>query len=410
MTGLGSRKFYSSLYVQVLIAVFLAIIFGCALPDLAQKMKPFGDAFIKLIKMCIPPVIFCTIVSGIIGGSDLKKVGRVGIKTLIYFEVLTTIALVIGLVVAFVVKPGAGLNIDLSSVDQSAIANLNQGKTTFVDFLLGIIPNSIFEPFTKNEILPILIIALIFGFAATAIKEKIPAIINGIEELSEVMFKIISFVMKLAPLGAFGAMSYTIGKYGIASLLPLAKLMICFYITCALFVLVVLGIILKLCKSSIFKLLAHIKEEIFMVLGTSSSESALPSLIKKMQQFGCSKSTSGLVIPSGYSFNLDGTCIYFTMAIIFIAQAFNIDLTLSQILNVMLVLLLTSKGAAGVTGSGFVTLAATLSVVNYIPVAGLILILGIDRFMSEARAITNLIGNATATVVIAKWEGEFEDC
>lgn len=402
------QKIRHSLYLQVLITVAVAIIFACFFPENAQAMRPLGEGFIKLIKMCIPPIIFCTIVSGIIGGSDLKKVGKVGLKTFIYFEVLTVLALIIGLAVALLLKPGSGMNIDIASLDQSALAAYTKPPSGFVEFLLNIIPTTVFEAFTKGEILPILLVAVLFGFALSAVKEQVPSVIRGIEELSEIMFKIISMIMKLAPIGAFGAMSYTVGKYGFAALLPLAKLMICFYLTCVFFVIVILGVILKLCGSNIFKLLSHIKEEIFLVLGTSSSESALPSVMKKMQQFGCPKSIVGLVIPTGYSFNLDGTCIYFTMAIIFIAQAFNIDLTIWQILTVIFILLFTSKGAAGVTGSGFITLAATLSMFDAIPIAGLVLILGIDRFMSEARAITNLIGNATACVAVSKWEKDFK--
>ncbi len=399
-----AKKFSQHLYLQVLIAVALAIIFGSYAPNLAQSMKPLGDGFIKLIKMCIPPVIFCTIVIGIVGGTDLKKVGKVGLKTLIYFEVLTTLALIIGFVVAHFVKPGSGMNIDVSSLDVNAISSYIKPQSSFIDFLLNIIPTTIFQAFVSGEILPILLVAILFGFALSAVKEKSQTIIKSIHEISEILFKIISYIMKLAPIGAFGAMSYTIGKYGISSLLPLFKLMLCFYITCILFVIIVLGLILKVCGSSIFKLISHIKEEIFLVFGTSSSESALPGLMKKMEQFNCPKSIVGLVIPSGYSFNLDGTCIYFTMAIIFIAQAFNIELSMSHFLSMIFILLFTSKGAAGVTGSGFITLAATLSVIHEIPLAGLTLILGIDRFMSEARAVTNLIGNATATVVISKWE------
>ncbi len=396
------RKLSNSLYLQVLLAVFLAIIFAILAPDSAQKMKPLGDGFIKLVKMCIPPVIFCTIVLGIAGSADLKKVGKIGFVTLLYFEVLTTIALVIGLVVTHFLKPGSGMNIDPATLDASALSAYSTHQSSFVDFILNIIPKTVFEAFVSGEILPILLVALLFGFALTALQERAKSVLIAIEEISQILFKIISYIMKLAPIGAFGAMSFTMGKYGITTLLPLLKVMISFYATCALFVVVILGLIMKLCGSSIFKLLSHIKEEIFLVLGTSSSESALPNLMKKMEEFGCKKSVVGLVIPSGYSFNLDGTCIYFTMAIIFLAQAFNIELSTSQIISVIIVLLVTSKGAAGVTGSGFVTLAATLAVVPTVPVAGLALILGIDRFMSEARALTNLIGNAVATVVISK--------
>jgi aerobic C4-dicarboxylate transport protein len=402
------KKIKNSLYLQVLIAVVLAIAFGCFFPQAAQAMKPLGDGFIRLIKMCIAPVIFCTIVSGIVGGSDLKKVGRVGLKALIYFEVLTTLALVIGIIVVSFLKPGSGMNVDLTALDATAISNYVKPQTTFSEFVLNIIPVTFFEAFTSGEILPILFIALLFGLALSTLKEGAKPVISGINCFSEILFKIISYIMKLAPLGAFGAMSYTIGKFGIMALAPLAKLMVSFYATCILFILIILGAVLKLCGSSIFKLLTHIKEEIFLVLGTSSSESALPNLMTKMEKFGCPKSIVGLVVPSGYSFNLDGTCIYFTMAIIFLAQAFNIELSTLQLLNIILILLLTSKGAAGVSGSGFVTLAATLSVVQTIPLASLVLILGIDRFMSEARAITNLIGNATACVAVSKFENEFE--
>lgn len=396
------------LYFQVLIAIFIAVIFGIFFPAQAEAMKPLGDGFIKLIKMCVPPIIFCTIVSGIIGSFDLKKLGKVGLKTLIYFEVLTTIALIIGLVVTHFLKPGHGMNIDIATMDSNVISNYIQPHHNFSDFLLNIIPTTIFQAFVSGEILPILFVAIIFGLTLSAMQERAKSVISGIHEVSEIMFKIISYIMKLAPIGAFGAMSFTIGKYGVSALWPLLNLMVSFYATCILFVIVILGLVMKLCGSSIFKLIAHIKEEIFLVLGTSSSESALPTLMKKMENFGCPKTIVGLVIPTGYSFNLDGTCIYFTMAIMFIAQAFGIDLTMTQILSIIFVLLLTSKGAAGVTGSGFVTLAATLSVIHTIPIEGLALILGIDRFMSEARAITNLIGNATATVAISKWENEFK--
>ena len=396
------------LYYQVLFAMFLAIIFGYFFPNEAQLMKPLSDVFIRLIKMCIPPIVFSTIVTGIVGAADPKKTGRVAFKALVYFEILTTIALIIGVAVAFFLKPGSGMNIDLASIDPNAVAEYAKPQIGVIDFLLNIIPGTFLQAFVSGDILSVLLVAVIFGFALSAVKERAELVIQGITQLSGVFFKIIFYILKLAPIGAFGAMSYTMGKYGIEALAPLLKLMLCFYITCACFVIFVLGFILKLCGSSIFKLLKHIKEEIFLVLGTSSSESALPNLIKKMEQFGCPKPIVGLVIPGGYSFNLDGTCIYFTMAIIFLSQAFNIDLSISQILSMIVVLLITSKGAAGVTGSGFITLAATLSVMQTIPVAALVLILGIDRFMSEARAVTNLIGNATATVAISKWEKAFK--
>lgn len=358
--------------------------------------------------MCITPIIFCTIVLGIVHSFDLKKIGKLGLKIFIYFEVLTTIALTIGLTVAYFLKPGSGMNIDAASIDISGLANYAEHKSqTLTEFLVDIIPSTILGAFVEGKILSILFIAILTGLAMASMPSKTQNITKLIEEFSEIIFKIIGKIMLLAPIGAFGAMSYTVGKYGLESLLPLAKLMLAFYVTCILFIILILGAILKMCNTSIFKLLKHIKEEIFLVLGTSSSESALPSLMVKMQQFGCPKSIVGLVIPSGYSFNLDGTCIYFTMAILFIAQAFNIDLSLMEILSVMLVLLITSKGAAGVAGSGFITLAATLSVADNIPLAGLVLLLGVDRFMSEARAVTNLIGNATAAVAISKIEKEF---
>lgn len=395
------------LYVQVLLAVFFGVIFGIINPVAAQAMKPLGDAFIKLIKMCIAPLIFTTIVTGIVGSFDVKKIGKLGLKTLIYFELMTSFALIIGLVVAHYIKPGAGLNIDPNSLDISpisAIAPQNSEHKNFSDFLLGIIPHSVFEPFVSGDVLSILFVAIIFALALSSIQDRAKLVIEGIRQLKELLFKVISFVIKLAPIGAFGAMSFSIGKYGSAILLPMMKLMICFYLTCIVFILVVFGIILKLCGYSIFKLLAHIKEEILLVFGASSSEVALPNLMKKMEDFGCKKSVVSLVVPTGYSFNLDGTCIYFTMAIAFIAQAFNIDLSLGQFLGIIFVLLFTSKGAAGVVGTAFVTLAATLALIPEIPISGLVLVLGIDRFMSEARAVTNFIGNATAVLVIDRLE------
>ncbi len=399
-------KIFKSLYFQVLIAVIIAIIFGHLMPEQATQMKPLGDGFIKLIKMLIGPIIFCTIVLGLVGMEDMKEMGRLGLKMLVYFEVLTCLALMIGYVVAHLIKPGMGMNIDASSLSVDGLGQYVKiaAENNTVDFILNIIPTTIFSAFVNGEILPMLFVSLIFGFALSALEKQCSTIIYGIEQLSQILFKIISMIMRLAPIGAFGAMSYTIGKYGIASLNQLGFLILSFYITCALFVFIVLGIITKICGVNIWSLLKYIKEEIFLVLSTSSSESALPSIIKKLENIGCKKSIVGVVVPAGYSFNLDGTCIYFTMAIIFLAQALNIDLSFSQEIGIILVLLLTSKGAAGVTGSGFITLAATLSISNSIPLAALTLILGIDRFMSEARAITNLIGNSVATIAIAKWE------
>jgi len=395
-----------SLYFQVLIATIIAIIFGHFMPDQAVLMKPLGDGFIKLIKMIIPPVIFCTIVLGLVGMEDLKQMGRLGFKMLVYFEVLTTFALIIGYATANLIKPGLGMNIDIESLSTKGLEQYVQvaHNSNFIDFILNIIPTTIFSAFVNGEILPILFISLIFGFALSTLEKQCPNIISGIEQLSQILFKIVSIIMRLAPIGAFGAMSYTIGKYGIGSLNQLGFLILSFYTTCILFIFVVLGVITKICGINIWSFLKYIKEEIFLVLGTSSSESALLSIMKKLENLGCKKSIVGVTIPAGYSFNLDGTCIYFTMAIIFLSQALNLNLSFSQELGLILVLLLTSKGAAGVTGSGFIILAATLSISNSIPLAALTLILGIDRFMSEARAITNLIGNSVATIAIAKWE------
>jgi aerobic C4-dicarboxylate transport protein len=396
-------------YVQVLLAIILAVIFGQFNPDLAIEFKPLGDIFIKMIKMLIGPLIFCTIVSGIVGGENVKM-GRLGLKMIIYFEILTTLALIIGLTVVKFIKPGAGMNINLDNVDSSTIQNYTENSHhNIIDFITNIVPNTITSAFANGEVLPILFIAILFGFALAAVKEEAKSVIDFIHQLSAVVFKIVGFVVKLAPIGAFGAMAFTIGKYGTGSLVGLGTLLGSFYLTCIIFIFLILGLITKLCGINIWQFLKYIKEEIFLVLGTSSSESALPSLMHKLEKMGCQKSIVGITIPAGYSFNLDGTCIYFTMAIIFIAQAMNIDLSTSKELWIILILLITSKGAAGVTGSGFVTLAATLSVISSdIPLIGLTLILGIDRFMSEARSITNLIGNAVATLALAKWEGKLD--
>ncbi|VVD96524.1 C4-dicarboxylate transporter [Pandoraea capi] len=405
------KPFYRILYVQVLFAIVIGILLGHFKPDLAVEMKPLGDAFIKLIKMIIGPVIFCTVVTGIAGMEDMKKVGRVGGKALIYFEVVSTLALVIGLIATHVLKPGAGFNVDINSLDPKAIAGYAAKAAhgdTFTDFLLHLIPNTITDAFAKGEILQILVIAILFGAALGAIGERGRVVTNWIDSVSGVLFRVVHIITKVAPLGAFGAMAFTIGKYGIASLVPLAKLMGTFYLTSFLFVIVVLGLIAKFTGFSIFRFLAYIKEELLIVLGTSSSEAALPHLMEKMEKAGCSKSVVGLVIPTGYSFNLDGTNIYMTMAVLFIAQATNIDLTWGQQLTLLAVAMLTSKGASGVTGAGFITLAATLAVIPTIPVAGMVLILGIDRFMSECRALTNIVGNGVATIVVSAWEKELD--
>ncbi|MDR2173581.1 MAG: dicarboxylate/amino acid:cation symporter [Burkholderiales bacterium] len=402
------KPLYKVLYFQVVVAIILGVLLGHFMPEFGVKMKPFGDGFIKLIKMIIAPIIFCTVVSGIAGMESLKKVGRVGGKALIYFQVFTTLALIIGLMVVNTVQPGTGMHIDPATLDAEAVSRYAQtGKNrTFVDFLLGIIPNSVVGAFVEGSILQVLMFSLLFAFALTTAGERAQGIVKGIKSLAQVMFTIIGFIMRLAPVGAFGAMAFMVGSQGVSSLLSLGELILCFYITCFLFVFVVLGSLCRFIGVSLWKLIKYIKEELLIVLGTSSSESVLPQLMKKLERLGCNQSVVGLVVPTGYSFNLDGTAIYLTMAAIFIAQACDIPLTLGQELMVLAVLLLTSKGAAGVTGSGFVTLAATLSSVPgaEIPVAGLALILGIDRIMSEARALTNLVGNTVATVAISKWE------
>lgn len=404
------KPFYKVLYIQVLFAIVLGVLLGAFQPDLGASMKPLGDGFIKLIKMIIAPVIFCTVVSGIAGMQDMKKIGRVGGKALLYFEVVSTFALAIGLVVANVARPGAGFNVDVAHLDASSIAQYTakaEHQST-VDFIMHIIPTTFVDAFAKGDILQVLLIAILFGFALSALGERGRPVTRLIDDLSHVIFGVVNIIMKAAPIGAFGAMAFTIGKYGIDALLPLAKLMGSFYLTCGLFVFVVLGIIAKLTGFSIFRFVAYIKEELLVVLGTSSSESALPGLMRKLEKMGCSKPVVGLVVPTGYSFNLDGTNIYMTMAALFVAQATNTDLTLMQELTILLVAMLTSKGASGITGAGFITLAATLAVVPTIPVAGMALILGIDRFMSEARALTNFVGNGVATVVVSKWEKELD--
>ena len=404
------KKFYQHLYIQVLTAITFGILLGHFYPETAITMKPLGDGFIKLIKMIIAPIIFCTVVNGIAGMQDMSKIGRVGVKALLYFEVVSTLALIIGLIVVHIIRPGEGMNVDVSTLD---IKNLSAYTDSIknhnaVEFLLNVIPASVVDAFAKGEILQVLLFSLLFGFSLAAMKETGFEVVTFINKLATVLFGIVETIMKLAPIGAFGAMAFTIGKYGITSLAPLAKLMGSFYLTCLLFIFIVLGIIAKYAGFNIVRFIIYIKDELLIVLGTSSSESVLPRIITKLENLGCSKSVVGLVIPTGYSFNLDGTSIYLVMAAIFVAQATNTPLNLTQELTILGVLLLTSKGAAGVSGSGFVTLAATLSVLPSIPIAGLALILGIDRFMSEARALTNLIGNGVATVVAAKWENALD--
>jgi aerobic C4-dicarboxylate transport protein len=405
-----TKRFYQHLYVQVLTAIAIGVVLGNFFPETGVAMKPFGEGFIKLIKMIITPVIFCTVVTGIAGMEDMKKVGRVGAKALLYFEVITSLALAIGLIVVNVIRPGDGFNADVTKLDTKAlVAFTTQAKShSTVDFLLNIIPSSVVDAFAKGDILQVLVFAILFGFALSALGEKGKAVHRLIDQLSQALFGIVNIIMKFAPIGAFGAMAFTIGKFGVGSLSKLGLLMASFYLTCILFVLLVLGPIGKLCGFNVFKFIRYIREELLIVLGTSSSESALPRLMVKLENLGCKKSVVGLVVPTGYSFNLDGTSIYLTMAALFVAQATNTPLTWTQTLTILAVLLLTSKGAAGVTGSGFVTLAATFAAIPTIPLAGLALILGIDRFMSEARALTNFVGNGVATIVVSRWENELD--
>ena len=401
---------YRSLYFQVICAVAAGVLLGHFYPALGSEMKPLGDGFIKLIKMMIAPIIFCTVVIGIAGMEDMKKVGKTGGLALLYFEVVSTFALIIGLVLVNLMQPGAGMNIDASTLDTKAVAAFTgPGKMVgTTDFILNIIPSTLVDAFAKGEILQVLLVAVLFGFALHRFGGRGTMVFDFIEKTSHVLFTIVGFIMKLAPIGAFGAMAFTIGKYGVSSLFSLGKLMGAFYLTCLIFIFVVLGLIARFHGFSIWKFIKYIKEELLIVLGTSSSESVLPRMMEKMENLGAKKTTVGLVIPTGYSFNLDGTSIYLTMAAVFIAQATNTPMTLTQELTLLAVLLLTSKGAAGITGSGFIVLAATLSAVGTVPVAGLALILGIDRFMSEARALTNLIGNGVATIVVAKWTNELD--
>jgi aerobic C4-dicarboxylate transport protein len=412
MEQAAARKpLWQSLYLQVIVAIVIGVIVGHFWPHTGEAMKPLGDAFIKVIKMLIAPIIFCTVVLGIAGMEDMKKVGKTGGLALLYFEIVSTVALLLGLLVINVVQPGAGMNVDPSTIDTKTIAAYTgPGKMqTTVGFLLDIIPNTMVDAFAKGEILQVLLIAVLFGFALHRFGGRGTLVFDVIEKGSHVLFAIVGYIMRVAPIGAFGAMAFTIGKYGVGSLASLAKLMGTFYGTCLLFIFVVLGLIARAHGFSIWRFVAYIKEELLIVLGTSSSESVLPRMMAKMENLGVRKSVVGLVIPTGYSFNLDGTSIYLTMAAVFIAQATNTPMTLMQQLTLLAVLLLTSKGAAGVTGSGFIVLAATLSAVGGVPVAGLALILGIDRFMSEARALTNLIGNGVATVVVGKWTGELDE-
>ncbi|MFP1723908.1 dicarboxylate/amino acid:cation symporter [Lonsdalea quercina] len=402
---------FNSLYFQVIVAITIGVLLGHFYPSIGEQMKPFGDGFVKLIKMIIAPVIFCTVVTGIAGMESMKAVGRTGAVALLYFEVVSTIALLIGLVVVNLMQPGAGMNVDPATLDASLVSNYasQAAEQGVIPFLLDIIPASVIGAFASGNILQVLLFAVMFGFALHRLGAKGKIVFDVIESFSKVIFGIINMIMRLAPLGAFGAMAFTIGKYGVGSLVQLGQLLVCFYVTCLLFVILVLGSIARATGFSIFKFIRYIKEELLIVLGTSSSESVLPRMLEKMEKAGCKKSVVGLVIPTGYSFNLDGTSIYLTMAAVFIAQATNSHMDIWHQITLLVVLLLSSKGAAGVTGSGFIVLAATISAVGHLPLAGLALILGIDRFMSEARALTNLVGNGVATIFVAKWVGQLDE-
>jgi aerobic C4-dicarboxylate transport protein len=407
---MNRTPFHRHLYVQVLVAIALAVALGHFAPEAAIACKPLGDGFLKLIRMLVAPIVFCTLVSGIAGVQSLEKVGRVGGKALLYFEVVSTLALVIGLVVAHLVQPGAGFHVDPATLDASKVSEYvtRAHEGGWVDHLLAIIPATLVDPFAHGDLLQVLLVALLFGFALTRMGETGRRLGHGVEAVGRAVFTVANMVMALAPLGAFGAMAFTVGRYGLAALLPMARLIGSVYLTSALFVVLVLGLIARAAGFSLFRFLVHLKDELLLVLATSSSESALPRLMDKLERLGCSRSVTGLVVPTGYSFNLDGTNIYMTMAALFIAQATDTPLTLTQQLTLLGVAMLTSKGASGITGAGFVTLAATLAVVPSIPVAGMTLILGIDRFMSECRSLTNFIGNGVATVVVAGWEGELD--
>lgn len=404
------RKWYHHLYVQVLIAIVLGALLGNFYPSYGAAMKPLGDAFIAAIRMVIAPIIFCTVVHGIASMKDMKKVGRVGVKALIYFEAMTTVALIIGLVVANLWQPGVGVHANLQDIDTKSIQSFTAAaqKTGAVDYLMHIIPVSAIGALAEGEVIQVLFFAILFAFALSLMGERGVPLVRIIDIASHVLFGVIGIVMRAAPLGAFGAMAFTVGRYGIGTLVELGQLMASVYLTCLIFIFLVLGIVCRLCGFSVLKFISYIKEELLIVLGTSSSESVMPRMIAKLENLGCEESVVGLVIPAGYSFNLDGTCIYLTMAALFLAQATDTPLTLGGQIGILGVLLLTSKGAAGITGSGFIVLAATLGSTGTIPVTSIALILGVDRFMSEARALTNLIGNGVATVVVAKWEGALD--
>ena len=408
--GVRVPRLLRGLYPQVLLGVAIGIAVGLARPSWGVALKPLGDGFVRLIKLMIAPIVFATVVGGIARMADLRKVGRVGIKALLYFEILTSLALLIGLGVGHLVAPGAGVHADPRLLDAKAVESYASAgkKLGFVDFLLNVIPSTVGEAFTSGDILQILLVSILVGLATSSLGQRAAAVAAVVEDVGQIFFRIVGMLMRFAPIGAMGAMAFTVGKFGVASLAALAKMIAAFYLTSALFVLVVLGLVARRVGFGIVAFVRYIAEEIFVVLGTSSSESALPLLMAKLEALGCPRPIVGLVVPTGYSFNLDGTSIYLTLATLFIAQALGIPLPLGEELGLLAILLITSKGAAAVTGGGFVTLAATLSATGKLPVAGLALLLGIDRFMSEARAITNLIGNGVATLAIARWEGELD--
>jgi aerobic C4-dicarboxylate transport protein len=406
---IGRRQSHT-LYIQVLVAIVAGVLLGHFYPHLAVAMQPFGDGFVKLVRMMIAPIIFITVVVGIGKLTDTAEVGRIGLKAIVYFEVMTTIAMLIGLAVGHIVAPGIGLNVDPATLDTAAAAQYaNAPHPGIAGFLLAVIPDTIVGAFAKGDILPVLFFAVLFGVAMSHIGGRGRQLLQVLEEANAALFTVIGLIMRVAPLGAFGAMSFTVGKYGIGALAQLGELMLCFYLTCIVFIFVVMGVVMRIAGLRLWPLLRYIRDEFFIVLGTSSSEAALPSLMAKLESIGCARPLVGLVVPLGYAFNLDGTSIYFTMAVTFIAQALNIPLSWGDYAVILTVLLLTSKGAAAVTGGGFITLAATLATLNgKVPVAGIVLVLAIDRFMSEARAITNLFGNSVATVFVAWWERQLD--
>ncbi len=404
------RRLLGTLYIQVLIGIALGLAVGALWPETGAALKPLGDAFIKLIKMVIAPVIFCTVALGIAQMGDMKKFGRIGGKAILYFELVSTFALLIGLIVGEIVRPGAGFNIDPAALDESVAKSYvtRAAADNVTDHLMNIIPDTFFGAFTGGDLLQVLLVAILFGYACTRMGSAGAQVAGVLSQIVKVFFGIIHMIVRLAPIGAFGAMAFTIGRYGLASLIPLGTLVACFYVTCFLFVAIVLGAIARFVGFSLWRFLSYIREELLITLGSSSSEPALPRMIEKLEKLGASPGVVGLVIPTGYSFNLDGTNIYLTLAILFLAQATNTDLSLMQMGTILVVAMLTSKGASGVTGAGFVTLAATISVVPGIPMVALATIVGIDRFMSECRAITNIIGNGVATLAVARWERELD--